>query len=93
MSKSEHLTRLYFRMVNEIGIISQLSSNRLERVLPAFTSNVADLLRLPGKGRIRAGMDADLLALDANGAAGHVWLGGIAHLRAGEVVRRGMFER
>ena len=65
----------------------------LERVLPAFTSNVADLLRLPGKGRIRAGMDADLLALDANGAAGHVWLGGIAHLRAGEVVRRGMFER
>lgn len=65
----------------------------LERALPAFTSNVADLLRLPGKGRIGAGMDADLVALDADGAARHVWLGGVAHVRAGEVLRRGMFER
>ena len=65
----------------------------LERALPAFTCNPADLLRLPGKGQINTGMDADLVALDANGAAHHVWLGGIAHVRAGEVVRRGMFER
>ena len=65
----------------------------LERALPAFTSNVADLLRLPGKGRIAVGGDADLVALDAHGAAHHVWLGGVAHVRAGEVLRRGMFER
>ena len=65
----------------------------LERALPAFTCNPADLLRLPGKGQINTGMDADLVALDAHGAAHHVWLGGIAHVRAGEVVRRGMFER
>jgi beta-aspartyl-dipeptidase (metallo-type) len=65
----------------------------LERALPAFTSNVADLLRLPGKGRIAVGTDADLVALDAKGAVHHAWLGGIAHVRAGEVVRRGMFER
>jgi beta-aspartyl-dipeptidase (metallo-type) len=65
----------------------------LERALPAFTSNVADLLRLPGKGRIAVGGDADLVALDAGGAAHHVWLGGVAHVRAGEVLRRGMFER
>ena len=45
-----------------------------------------------GKGRIDTGMDADLVALDANGAAHHVWLGGIAHVQAGDVVRRGMFE-
>ncbi len=38
MSKTEDLTRLYFQMFNEIGIISQLSSNRLERVLPAGMS-------------------------------------------------------
>jgi DNA-binding MarR family transcriptional regulator len=38
LSKSEDLTRLYFQMFNEIGIISQLSSNRLERVLPAGMS-------------------------------------------------------
>ena len=65
----------------------------LERALPAFTCNPADFLRLPSKGKINTGMDADLVALDANGAAHHVWLGGIAHVRAGEVVRRGMFER
>jgi beta-aspartyl-dipeptidase (metallo-type) len=65
----------------------------LDQALPAFTSNVADLLRLPGKGRIAVGGDADLVALDAAGAAHHVWLGGVAHVRAGEVLRRGMFER
>jgi beta-aspartyl-dipeptidase (metallo-type) len=31
----------------------------LERILPPFTSNVADLLRLSGKGRIEVGGDAD----------------------------------
>jgi len=64
----------------------------LERALPAFTSNIADLLRLPRKGRIGVGMDADLVALDAGGTAAHVWAGGVAHVRAGRVMRRGMFE-
>ncbi len=65
----------------------------LERALPAFTSNVADLLRLPRKGRIAVGADADLVALDARGRAHHVLLGGELHLRGGALVRRGMFER
>ena len=65
----------------------------LERALPAFTSNVAALLRLHGKGGIAVGMDADLVALDAQGAASDVWLGGVAHVRAGAILRRGMFER
>ena len=65
----------------------------LERALPAFTSNVAALLRLPGKGRIAPGCDADLVALDADGGIAHVWAGGIAHVRDGAVERRGMFER
>ena len=65
----------------------------LERALPAFTSNVATLLRLAGKGRIVVGGDADLVALDGDGAVHHAWLGGVAHVRAGEVVQRGIFER
>jgi len=53
LSKSEELTRLYFRMFNEIGIISQLSSNRLERLLPpgmsiAQFSLLNHLVRLGG---------------------------------------------
>ncbi len=53
MSKSEDLTRVYFRMFNEIAIIAQLSSNRLERVLPdgmsvAQFSLLNHLVRLGG---------------------------------------------
>lgn len=64
----------------------------LERALPAFTLNPARLLRLPGKGLIAAGADADLVALDANGAAFDVFIAGRAHLRDGAVLRRGNFE-
>ncbi|MGY0632832.1 beta-aspartyl-peptidase [Luteimonas sp. A478] len=65
----------------------------LEEALPAFTSNVAALLRLPGKGRIGAGADADLVALDGNGAVADVFARGRQHVRAGGVILRGMFEK
>lgn len=65
----------------------------LERALPAFTSNVAALLRLPGKGRVAVGFDADLVALDGDGRAALVLARGDVHVRAGKPVRRGMFER
>ena len=64
----------------------------MSEALPAFTSNPARLLRLSGKGRIAAGADADLVALDANGAASDVLIAGVTHVRAGEVQRRGIFE-
>ena len=65
----------------------------LERALPAFTRNVADLLRLPGKGRVAVGADADLLVLAEDGRVHHLLAGGVPHVRDGAVVRRGMFER
>src|SRR5690606_6751571 len=39
----------------------------LERILPAFPSNVARLYLHPAKGRIGPGADADLVVLDAAG--------------------------
>jgi DNA-binding MarR family transcriptional regulator len=53
LNETEDLTHLYFRMFNEIGIISQLSSNRMERVLPpgmsiAQFSVLNHLVRLGG---------------------------------------------
>lgn len=54
----------------------------LEQVLPAFTSNPADHLRLPGKGRIVLGRDADLVLLDADGGVDRVFVAG-ADLRSG----------
>ncbi|MBB5207499.1 beta-aspartyl-peptidase [Chiayiivirga flava] len=65
----------------------------LERALPAFTRNVADLLRLPRKGRIAPGADADLVALDAAHAASLVIARGRVHVRDGRAVLRGTFEQ
>ena len=64
----------------------------LARALPAFTRNPARLLRLAGKGEIATGADADLVALDAEGGASDVWIGGVVHVRAGGIQRRGIFE-
>ena len=64
----------------------------LETALPALTANPARLLRLAGKGRVEAGADADLVALDATGAAQTVIIGGHIHVRDGQAVRRGTFE-
>jgi beta-aspartyl-dipeptidase (metallo-type) len=64
----------------------------LETMLPAFTSNPARLLRLSDKGRVAAGADADLVALDATGGADTVIIRGAVHVRGGRAVRRGTFE-
>ena len=64
----------------------------LDAVLPAFTSNVARLLRLAGKGVVAAGGIADLVVLDADGGIADVMAQGAWHVRDGAIVRRGLFE-
>ena len=64
----------------------------LERVLPAFTSNPAALLRLQGKGSIRVQADADLVVLDKTGNAQTVIIRGEVHVRDAKPIRRGTFE-
>ncbi len=64
----------------------------LEQILPAFTSNAATLLRLPEKGRLRVGADADLVVLDSAGRTHDVLVRGVWHVRHGQPVRRGTFE-
>jgi len=64
----------------------------LDAVLPAFTSNVARLLRLAGKGVVVAGGVADLVVLDADGGIADVMAQGAWHVRDGAIVRRGLFE-
>jgi beta-aspartyl-dipeptidase (metallo-type) len=65
----------------------------LQRVLPAFTSNPANLLLLPHKGHLTTGADADLLVLDESGAIGSVMARGRWHVEEGRSTVRGMFER
>mgnify|MGYP006266560167 CR=1 FL=1 len=64
----------------------------MERVLPAFTTNVARLLRLPGKGVIRIGADADLVAMDPQFNITDVMIRGRWHRRESKPVRHGLFE-
>jgi beta-aspartyl-dipeptidase (metallo-type) len=64
----------------------------LAQVLPALTANQAALLRLERKGRLTAGMDADLVVLDRDGGIAEVMARGRWHVRAGRAVVRGTFE-
>ena len=64
----------------------------LERVLPAFTSNPAQLLRLERKGRLVAEADADFVVLDESSGVAEVMARGRWHVRAGAPVVRGTFE-
>jgi beta-aspartyl-dipeptidase (metallo-type) len=64
----------------------------LEQVLPPFTSNPADLLRLPDKGRIETGGDADLVVLNPSGEMTDVMAMGRWHVVDGRAVVRGAFE-
>ena len=68
------------------------SGRPLEQVLPAFTSSPARLLRLPRKGRLVEGADADLVVLGADGAAEDVMARGRWVVRGSRAVVRGTFE-
>jgi beta-aspartyl-dipeptidase (metallo-type) len=63
-----------------------------EIAVAPFTSNVAQLLRLPKKGVIRVGAHADLVALDDEYRINDVMARGRWHLRNGALERHGRFE-
>ncbi|MBT5218231.1 MAG: beta-aspartyl-peptidase [Woeseia sp.] len=77
-----------------IETLQQLLSNgrSLQSVLPAFTSNVADLLRFADRGRIRNAAVADLIVLDADDRIRNVMVGGSWHVSDGEQKIFGQFE-
>ena len=61
-------------------------------VLPAFTSNVATLLKLQHKGRIKIGNDADLVILDESNNIESVMALGEWHQKNHETIKFGSFE-
>ena len=64
----------------------------LETALKVLTSNVSTILRLPGKGFISPGMDADLLFLDQAMKMIHLIAMGKWAVRDGVVVKKGTYE-
>jgi beta-aspartyl-dipeptidase (metallo-type) len=77
------------------GTVSELLGRgvALEKILPAFTSNVARVLRLDSKGRLVPGADADLVVLEQDGTVRDVMANGRWHVRDGRAVIRGTFEK
>ena len=65
----------------------------MQRVLPAFTSNVADLLRLHDRGRIREGGAADLVVLNEQHEITDVVIAGIWHVKQKQQQVFGQFEK
>lgn len=79
-------------LVGAIGTL--LARGRpLEQVLPPFTINVAELLRLPGKGRLGVGADADLVVLGADNVVQHVMARGRWHRFDRQPRIQGPFEK
>ena len=64
----------------------------LDLILPSMTSNVARLLRLPGKGQLEAGNDADLVCFDPEFRVRHVMALGRWMIQDGLPVEKGVFE-
>ncbi len=64
----------------------------LEHALPPFTTNPAQLLRLPTKGHLSVGADADLVVLDGEGGVRDVMARGRFLVRAAEPIAHGPFE-
>ncbi len=65
----------------------------LEEALPAFTSNVAKLLRLGDRGRLAEGSAADLIVLGDGAEIDDVMVAGVWHVRDGKPQLRGQFEK
>jgi beta-aspartyl-dipeptidase (metallo-type) len=63
-----------------------------EQALKPVTSNAADRMKLPRKGRVRVGLDADAVLLDADDRIHHLIAGGQMMIDAGVMLRKGTFE-
>jgi beta-aspartyl-dipeptidase (metallo-type) len=63
-----------------------------QTVLPFMTSNVAKILKLPAKGRIEVGCDADLVVLDASNQVASVMARGVWQVKNNRRLISGLFE-
>lgn len=77
------------REVREAVLIDKLP---LDTALKVLTSNVASILKLPGKGRIVAGNDADLLILNKDLQPVHLFAMGKLVMSEGKVIKKGNYE-
>lgn len=64
----------------------------LEQALLPATANPAAILKLPGKGRLAEGADADILLIDDQGQMVHLMAKGQFLVRDSQILKKGTFE-
>jgi beta-aspartyl-dipeptidase (metallo-type) len=64
-----------------------------EDAIRLFSTNAASLYKLPGKGEVRSGGDADLIVLDENSELRDVFARGRRMMSEGRLLARGTFSR
>lgn len=64
----------------------------LEEALKVVTSNVADILKLKKKGRIKVGNDADMVLLDAENRIYHMFAMGNTMIKDAKMIKKGSYE-
>jgi beta-aspartyl-dipeptidase (metallo-type) len=78
--------------LRELGDAVLIEKIPLEIALKVLTSNVASIVKLPGKGQVAPGMDADIMFLDKDMKMVHLLSRGKWVVRNREVIKKGVYE-
>ena len=78
---------------HELRDAVQKEGLKLETALQTVTSNVAHILKLPAKGCIALGSDADLILMDSDFQIVHLCALGSLMIREGRLLRKGFYEK
>jgi beta-aspartyl-dipeptidase (metallo-type) len=84
-ASSESMTQVFYDLLD--------NGQKLQEILPIFTSNVASLMNFSHKGRLSVDADADLLVLDENNRIEHVMAQGCWHVFNKQIIKKGSFEK
>ncbi|BDX05062.1 beta-aspartyl-peptidase [Planctobacterium marinum] len=82
---SKAMTAIFFQLLQQ--------GQSIDKILPFFSQNVANLLQLPNKGQLTVNGDADLIVLNTKqDDIDHVMALGRWHKFNGEQIKKGTFE-
>lgn len=81
---SQSMTDIFYALVD--------NGESIERFLPFFTLNVAQLMNFHHKGRIQVGADADIIMLNKHKRIEHVMALGQWHVKHQQQIKKGTFE-